>query len=104
MAETTITGSAPTYTAIWSAICTQVSSTPTSQGRYRRPPSRSIASQMSSNGTPVPTCSGEDSSRPAVARGPGASMMPTVTSTRSRASVPVARPLASTAASRTSSV
>ena len=51
IAETTISGRAPTYTVIWSAIASQHSSAPASQGRYRRSPSRSIASQVSSSRT-----------------------------------------------------
>jgi len=94
-----MTGRAPTNMAIWSATSTQVSSAPTSHGRYRLPsPSLSIASQMSSSGTWVPVWSGEESRVAALNPGPGASMMPAGISARRRPSVPVERPLASTAA------
>ena len=54
MAAMMMTGRAPTYTAIVSAISTQVSRTPTVSGRYQRSGSRSTSSQMMTSGTCVP--------------------------------------------------
>ena len=96
----------PVSSTIESATMTKANARPAITGTNQRGGvcgSRSISSQIASSGTAVPMWSGE-SSRIEVALSWGASIRLAASSARAHPCPPLAFPLASRAASRTSSV
>ena len=93
----------PVSSTIESATIVKVNSRHTSTGTYQRGRARSMRSQVTSRGTAVPMWS-DESSRIEVALSWGASIRPAASSARARPLPPRAVPLASRAASSTSSV
>jgi len=87
-----------------SATSVHASITPTTIGTYQLRGARSSTSHVASNGTWVPTWSGWKTRMNTPGPNCGATMIPAVISMRTKPSQPVARPLASSPATRTSSV
>ncbi len=109
MRTTRTSGAMQVSSTIESPIMVQVIRTKTASGTSHRAAfqrsgvTRSITSQVTSTGTAVPVWSG-DRSRIWVALSWGAIMMPAASSARAQPAPPRDRPLASSAASSTSSV
>lgn len=102
--QPTITGAVPSSSAAMSATAASARISPAKTSACQRRPARSRISHMTSSGTMVPMWSGDNSSVLASIPSAGESMIPSASSILAAASRPVTRPLASSAASSTTSV